>query len=320
MTPAIRIWLFRGLLGVAILQCLVSYIVPGVLLSARVTVAIPAWIELFLSNLLALLIAVVSVDMTRAIPRQHRLTRMTLCLTAVIAPSLAIFVKNAAAPYVMALCGVAAIVVSSLALRREIPLRVYHALSWYGVTWVLGFLGALYGSKLSSPWGDWLTIGIELSAFFTAVAFFAAWCTPIRKVRLTSAIMAGLASLEFALLVATAGHSATGSILAATGLTLSLPLFVYTLGVFFVVATVLTLLESDGQSSRGVAALLLVLSGFSFVNSNVVLLSVLSLELLVISYPVRSHSLWHDWREVLARKWRSDKLLDQQLTRVEGGT
>lgn len=264
MMPVIRKWLFRGLLGIALLQCLVSHAIPAILLCAGLTVSVPAWFELFLTNLLALVIVVVLIDVAQSLPGQDRLVRMTLSFTAAATPCLAILLRSSASPYVQVVSALAIVAVFRFSIRRELPLRVYHALSWYGVTWCLGFLGAVYGSGLGSPWSTWLTTAIEVSASLTALAFFVAWCTPLSKVSLNTALIACLAAVDFALLVAIAGHLATGAFLATTGLTLSLPLFVYTLDAFLVVATVLTLMTSNGQSVRGVAVLLLVLSGFSF--------------------------------------------------------
>lgn len=307
MTPTARKWFIGGVLATALSQCLLSHVAPVILLSAGWASSIPAWLELFLSNLLGLLISVLLIDIAWTLPRQHRPVQATLFFTAVAAPCLALLLKSAASPYIIVLSGLAVLAVGCLSLHRELPLRVYHALSWYAVTWFLGFLGALYGSMLSPLWSNWLTIGIESGASFTALAFFAAWCTPLSKVPLKAALIAGVTSVVFAFFVAIAGHFATGSVLAATGLTLSLPLFVYTLDAFLVMTTVLTLLSSNGEFLRGLTIFLLLLSGFSFSNSNFALLSVLLLTLLVISYPARSHGLWHDWRQVLAQKWSPEE-------------
>lgn len=305
MTPTLRKTALVILLGAAFAHAVVNKALPLILLTAGISLRLPSWIGLFVSNFLSLVILVVIVDIARSLPRAQRRTQMALCAISLMVPGLSFAFGYAASRYVIGSGVLAMLVLARLSCRRALPLRVYHALAWYIGTWLLFAVGAMAGAVLPSGWSEGLTVVVELAASFTAVAFFAAWCTPLKVVHGKTALVALLAALDFALLVALAGHLFTSPLLAVSGITLCLPLFVYTLASFFLAATILTLLNDEANAIRGVGVILLALGGFSFASSESVLLSVLAMALIVVSYPVRQHTLWHDWRAVLSEKYPS---------------
>ncbi|HXG24869.1 MAG TPA: hypothetical protein VNJ09_09965, partial [Chthonomonadales bacterium] len=125
---------------------------------------------------------------------------------------------------------------------------------------------------------------------------------PLQGISMREAIAALLITVAFALFFALEGYAVTSAVLSSSGLTLFLPLWIYSLSGFLLSVTVLALSTTPGRHIRGIALLLYIVAGFSFSSSDAVMLSVLALTFLVMSYPIRTRSILADWMAVLSEK------------------
>lgn len=303
MNPDIRRYLLPSLILVVLIHLLLNRALPAVLLTTGREAILPAWAQLFLANTATLFIAVVLVDLGWHILRQHAFSGILLLLLGVLGVGLPLFRIPNAGQLVASIGVVATLsVCGGMALRRQMPLRANCAVVWLGCVAILSQLYSMGGWLLPPHWTPWLLACIEVCVVFTSVVVFVAWCTPLRGISVREAIAALLISVAFALFFALEGYAVTSAVLSSSGLTLFLPLWIYSLAGFLLAVTIFALSTTPGRHIRGIALLLYVVAGFSFSSSDAVMLLVLALTFLVMSYPIRTRSILADWMAVLSEK------------------
>ncbi len=301
MNPELRRWMLPALLVMVAVDVLLNGVLPVALLTYGHGPLLPAWFQLFIGNGASLLCAIVLADVGYQIFAKHRVTGALLMLVAALGPAMALLGVAEYANFIL-LIGLAAILALGfgVAVRHSLPMRAYHAMAWLTLCAILGQLYSFGGWASAAGEDTSLIVSLELSAVLASLAVFLAWCTPIKRVSLQTTVVALLGAAGFAAAVALGGHAVVSSVLRVVGVTLFLPLWVYTLCVFLVGVTILTLAAAKEHRIRATALALFAVAGFSFSGSTTVMLSVLSLALLVLSYPARSKSLAEEWRSALA--------------------
>lgn len=303
MNPEIRRYVLPSLIVVALLHLLLNRALPAVLLTYGREAVLPAWVQLFLANAATLFIAIVLADLGWHILRQHAFSGVLLLLLAVMGVGLPLFQIPSAGQIIASIGVVATVsVCGGMALRRQMPLRAHYAVIWLGCIAILSQLYSMGGWILPPHWNPWLIAGVEICVVFTSVVVFVAWCTLLKSVSVREAIAALFVSVAFALFFGLEGYAMTSAILSSSGLTLFLPLWIYSLSGFLLAVTVFALSTTPGGHIRGIALLLFVIAGFSFSSSDAVMLSALALTFLVMSYPIRTRSILADWIAVLSER------------------
>lgn len=300
MTAELRKLAFRAILVLAPLHVVLNRAVPAWLMTSGRSMWIPDWVRLTVANLLVIVLALVLTDLGTMLWSRFRLSSLCLICCGLGIPVYSMIVKITEPRYTCALFVLAILSLFGVACKRQLPFRAYHAFVWLFGTVLLVVASLLVTSRLSWPYSGWITAAIEISAVCAALAIFASWGTPLRIVSVKIGIVSVLAALDFALLIGSGGHATNKALQEVSGLTLTLPLPVYTIAVFLLAWTSLSLLSQPEKEVRGLSLTLLILGGLSFSGSETLMLALVSVTILLLSYPARENSLWHDWRAYMS--------------------
>ncbi|MCC7229647.1 MAG: hypothetical protein IT203_04580 [Fimbriimonadaceae bacterium] len=276
--------------------------VPAWLMTVGHSTWLPKWVQLLVQNLFVLALMVVMIDLGVGLWSRNRLSSLCLFVCGLGIPALSLLNRTSEAPILISLLAITLIALSGLASKRQLPFRAYHALTWLVGTMLMVLISLAWASKVSWPYNGWGTAAIEILAICAALAIFAAWGAPLRNVTLQNGIASTLVALAFALILGFGGHAANQSFQAVTGLALTLPLPVYTIAVFLLTCTCLSLLSKPETELRGSSLALLMIAGASLAGSEFAMLAIVALTSLLQTYPAREKSLWHDWSAVLYAK------------------
>jgi len=260
-------------------------------------------VQLFFGNAVVLLCGVVLADLGWNLRRHHALSGILLILLAGMGVILPLFQAPHAGQWVAVLGMMAVLLVcGGMVLRRQMPLRVHLALPWLGCIALLSQLYSLQSGPLPLSWNAWLKACLEILIVFTPLVIFWAWGLPLKSASLQEALTSFFVVMAFALLFAMGGYALTSAVLSSVGLTLFLPLWIYSLAGFLLVITILAQFTSPDRHIRGLALLLYAIAGFSFLSSENILLTTLALTFLTISYPLRTRGILADWIALLSEK------------------
>lgn len=286
MDANVRRILLPALLISAFAEAAMRGLMPVLLSDGHVYPAV-ASLEALIGNLVAVLAAVVLFDIATQVRRTHAVVSMSLFLFAAVALVAPWFASQGGGVLTSYAALVATIVVTAgLAVSRRLSGRGWWALGWLGLTAATGHWYTLAASSASVAQLTQLNGYLE---FFTllapVVAFFA--LSPFSRLSRTSVFAALSASLLFALLYAVTGAELVTAVLSFSGLSMTLPVWVYCLSGYFFVATAFSLVEASGKRVQGLAVALFFLAGTTMMGGGSVLLSVLALTLLALALEPR---------------------------------